>query len=118
MRATRLPGVSDHGERAPQPADGSLPVEAPVVVGEALPAVAPVRPIEVEPAGLPLPVAVAAAAGGFLLGIAAFVVVRSLRAPWRLFGFVTRRRPRRRQRRVEIAASRSFLVDIHFLRER
>lgn len=118
MRATRLPRVSDHGERAPQPADGSLPVEAPVVVGEALPAVAPVRPIDVEPAGLPLPVAVAAAAGGFLLGIAAFVVVRSLRAPWRLFGFVTRRRGRRRQRRVEIAASRSLLVDIHFLRER
>ncbi|WP_093116780.1 hypothetical protein [Thermoleophilum album] len=110
--------MSDHGERASQSADGSLPVEAPVVVGEALPAVADVRPIDVERAGLPAPVAVAAAAGGFLLGVAAFVLVRSLRVPWRVFGLVTRRRARRRQRRVEIAASRSFLVDIHFLRER
>ncbi len=58
----------------------------------------------------------AAATGGFLLGVATFVLVKILR----------RSRPARlrlgpaagRGKRVDVAASRSFLVDIHMLKDR
>lgn len=61
-----------------------------------------------------LPAPVVAATGGFIAGVAAFVLMRVLRRPQptaRLLG----RRARRRQER-EIAASRSFLVDVHLLK--
>jgi hypothetical protein len=65
-----------------------------------LPVLAEPRPIErVRPVSLPA--AVAAATGGFLLGVACFL---------RLGGG--------RSRRAEVAASRSFLVDIHLLKDR
>ena len=60
-----------------------------------------------------LPAAVAAATGGFLLGVVTFLMVRVLRRPkpvaFRLGG---------RRKKSEIAASRSFLVDIHLLKDR
>ena len=80
-----------------------------------LPVLAEPRPIERKPPA-PLP-AVAAAAGGFVLGIATWVLVRVLRQP----------RPRRmkvgrgfgrRGQKVDVQATRSFLVDIHLLRDR
>ena len=63
-----------------------------------------------------LPAAVAAATGGFLIGVATFLLVRVLRRP----------RPaalrlgagRGRGKKVDVAASRSFLVDIHLLKNR
>ena len=59
-----------------------------------------------------LPAAVAAATGGFLVGIATFVMVRMLRRPrpvaFRLGG----------RKKSQVAASRSFLVDIHLLKDR
>jgi hypothetical protein len=61
-----------------------------------------------------LPAAVAAATGGFLLGIATFVLARVLRRP----RSAATLRLGRRRRRAEIAASRSFLVDIHLLRDK
>jgi hypothetical protein len=79
-----------------------------------LPVLAEPRPIErVRPVSLP----VAAAPGGVLLGVACFVLVRVLRRPraaqsLRLGG------GRGRARRAEVAASRSFLVDIHLLKDR
>jgi hypothetical protein len=77
-----------------------------------LPVLAEPRPIERRPE-VSLPAAVAAATGGFLLGIATFVLVRVLRRPkpvaLRLGG---------RRKKSEIAASRSFLVDIHLLKDR
>jgi hypothetical protein len=81
-----------------------------------LPVLAEPRPIE-RARPVPLPAAVAAATGGFLLGVACFVLVRVLRRPraaqsLRLGG------PRGRGRRTEVAASRSFLVDVHLLRDR
>ena len=81
-----------------------------------LPVLAEPRPIE-RARPVALPAAVAAATGGFLLGVAAFVLVRILRRPraarsLRLGG------PRGRGRRTEVAASRSFLVDIHLLKDR
>jgi hypothetical protein len=81
-----------------------------------LPVLAEPRPIErARPASLPA--AVAAATGGFLIGIACFLLVRVLRRPrapqaLRLGG------GRGRGRRTEVAASRSFLVDIHLLKDR
>jgi hypothetical protein len=77
-----------------------------------LPVLAEPRPIERRPE-VSLPAAIAAATGGFLLGIATFVLVRVLRRPK-----PTALRLRGRRKKAEIAASRSFLVDIHLLKDR
>jgi hypothetical protein len=61
-----------------------------------------------------LPAAVAAATGGFLLGIVSFVLVKLLRRPR---SAVTLRLGSGRKR-SEIAASRSFLVDVHLLKDK
>jgi hypothetical protein len=78
----------------------------------ALPVLAEPRPIE-RRVEVSLPAAIAAATGGFLLGVATFLLVRVLRRPkpvaLRLGG---------RRKKSEIAASRSFLVDIHLLKDR
>lgn len=82
---------------------GREPIEAP-----------PPRPLERIQAGAP-PAAVAAA-GGLLAGIATFVMARVLsrRRGTRALGRALPRRGRRGG--VEIAGSRSFLVDVHVLR--
>ena len=81
-----------------------------------LPVLAEPRPIErARPPSLPA--AVAAATGGFLLGVATFVLVRVLRRPGPRRLTLGRGGWRRRQR-VDVAASRSFLVDVHLLRDR
>lgn len=78
--------------------------------------VSEVRPVQPEPsrtlvqrvAALPAPVL--AAAGGFLAGVASFVLFRMRPSQRKL------RVGRRRGKKVEIAESRSFLVDIHLLK--
>jgi hypothetical protein len=80
-----------------------------------LPVLAEPRPIERRPAVM-LPAAVVAATGGFLLGVATFLLVKILRRPRR--AAVRIGGGRGRGRRAEVAASRSFLVDIHLLKER
>jgi hypothetical protein len=80
-----------------------------------LPVLAEPRAID-RPREVPLPAAVAAATGGFLLGVATFVLVKILRRPQ-----PTRLRlgsGRGRGKRVDVTASRSFLVDIHMLKDR
>ncbi len=77
--------------------------------------VRPVQPIGSavdRPLRAQLAAPVVAAAGGFLIGVATFVIVRVLRRnePARL----TRRKARRRGE--DIMASRSFKVDVHLLR--
>ena len=63
-----------------------------------------------------LPAAVVAATGGFVLGVATFLLVRVLRRPrgprLRLGG------KRRRGEKIDVAATRSFLVDVHLLDRR
>ena len=90
---------------------GTLPEPEHQAEVRPLPVLAEPRPIERRPE-VSLPAAVAAATGGFLLGIATFVLVRVLRRPkpmtLRLGG----------RKKTEIAASRSFLVDIHLLKDR
>lgn len=82
---------------------------------DALPVLAEPRPIE-RRREAPLPAAVAAATGGFLLGVATFVLVKLLRRPRP--GQLRIGSGRRRSKKVDVAASRSFLVDIHLLRDR
>jgi hypothetical protein len=81
-----------------------------------LPVLAETRPIE-RPAPVSLPAAVAAATGGFLLGVATFVLVRVLRRP-RPARLRLGRGMRSRGKRVDVTATRSFLVDVHLLRDR
>jgi hypothetical protein len=81
-----------------------------------LPVLAEPRPIErARPASLPA--AVVAATGGFLLGVACFVLVRILRRP-RAAQSLRIGGGRGRGKRVDVAGSRSFLVDIHLLKDR
>ena len=98
-----------------EPADRpALPAEEPE--DRPLPVLAEPRAVE-RPAPVSLPAAVAAATGGFLLGVASFLLVRLLRRP-----APVRRRlgrgVRGRGQRVDVAATRSFLVDVHLLRDR
>ncbi|HYN91266.1 MAG TPA: hypothetical protein VER75_05030 [Thermoleophilaceae bacterium] len=81
-----------------------------------LPVLAEPRPVE-RRVEVSLPAAVAAATGGFLLGVATFLLVRVLRRPHtaaslRLGG------GRGRGKKVDVAGTRSFLVDIHLLKDR
>ena len=79
------------------------------------------RPVETPPAALErpfpalLPAPALAAAGGFVLGVATWVLVRVLRRGRRSALPV---RGRRDRKRVEIAGTRSFLVDVHLLKQR
>jgi hypothetical protein len=92
---------------SPEPAEPAevrhLPV--PVEISEA-------RPIE-RPTIAALPAPIVAATGGFLAGVAAFVLVKLMRRPRRK---VALRLGRKRGDRLEIAGSRSFLVDVHVLK--
>ena len=90
----------------------SEPIDALPVLAE----VAEVRPLEPSPPRtlaeriVALPAPVLAATGGFLAGVATFVLFR-LRHPGRKV-----RVGGRRGKKIEIAESRSFLVDIHLLK--
>jgi hypothetical protein len=81
-------------------------------VADNLPVLAEARPIERRPP-VSLPAAVAAATGGFLLGVVTFMMVRVLRRPRPVAMRIGRRR-----KKLDVAASRSFLVDIHLLKDR
>jgi hypothetical protein len=104
-------------EPAETPHEGEvrhLPV--PVSIPEA-------RPVEAEPAALDrrslanLPAPVLAAAGGFVVGVATWVLVRVIRRDRRT-PVAIRGRRRRQMRGVEVTATRSFLVDVHLLKQR
>jgi hypothetical protein len=108
----------------PEPAD-NLPDEEPIdgeVVAEVrhlpVPAGA-VRPgLELDrPRPASVPAAAAAATGGFLLGVAAFMLIKVLRRPAAARS-ISRRRARvlAKRRGVEVQGTKSFLVDIHMLK--
>ena len=79
----------------------------------ALPVLAEPRPIE-RPEPAALPAVVAAGTVGFLAGVIAWTLVRVLRRPRGSAAVGALRR--RRARGVEIAGTRSFLVDVHLLK--
>ena len=78
--------------------------------------VSEVRPVAADPPQtlaerfVALPAPVLAAAGGFLAGVATFVLFRMRGSHSKL------RIGKRRGKKIEIAESRSFLVDIHLLK--
>jgi hypothetical protein len=96
-----------------QPVQGEvrhLPVPSEVV--EARPVEpSPVQQLQRFVSQLPAPAV--AAAGGFLMGVISWISFRVFRGRRR-----TVVRGRRGRRGVEVAASRSFLVDVHLLKDR
>jgi hypothetical protein len=87
--------------------------------GDARPLPVPAQAQAVErPPPASLPAAAAAGAGGFLLGVATFLLVRVLRRPRPPARRRAIRRGARGGERLDIAASRSFLVDVHLLDRR
>ena len=90
-----------------------LPVLRSDVNADALTPPAEPRAID-RPAGATLPAPVLAAAGGFLMGVATYVVIRVVRAAARPRRMLRRRR--KVEKALDVAATRSFLVDVHFLR--
>ena len=83
-----------------------------------LPATVDVRSAQlgnVPPAGLPA--TVAAATGGFVLGVAAFMLMKLLRRPAAARSLTRRRRKLLAGRRgTDVVDTRSFLVDVHVLK--
>jgi hypothetical protein len=107
--------MSEPAHDSAQPDAGEvrhLPVPAPVPEA---------RPIERPPEGgqlqrflASLPAPAVAAAGGFVMGVVTWMAVRVLRRGGR-----RSKLPGKRGRRgVEVAATRSFLVDVHLLKDR
>ncbi len=102
----------------PEPVEGELVPPDGEQVGEVrrLPVLADGSGELGAPLPVSLPATVAAATGGFLLGVATFVLVRVLRRP--SSGRLARRRGRlaARRRGVDVESTRSFLVDVHLLK--
>src|SRR3954451_10123895 len=102
-------------ERADMPEEGEVrPLPVPVTIPEA-------RPVEVQPAPLvrsrlaDLPAPVIAAAGGFMVGMATWVLVRLIRRDRRApVGLRARTRPQRRG--AGAPPTPSLLVDVHLLK--
>ena len=67
-----------------------------------------------RPAPPPLPVVVAVGTVGFIAGVVAWTLVRILRRP--RGSNAVRALGRRRRRGIEVAGTRSFLVDVHLLK--
>ena len=118
MRVDSGAPVSEFADSTPE---SSEPTE---VDGEL---VAEVRPLPVprdpqsgelnRPPPPSLPATMAAATGGFVLGIVAFMLVKLLRRPAAARSLTRRRRKLIAKRSsVEVSDTRSFLVDVHLLK--
>jgi hypothetical protein len=102
----------------PEPADSQPTDGAPEELAEVRPLPVLAEPPEARvldrPAPPPLPVVVAVGTVGFIAGFAAWMLVRLLRRP--SSSPAVRGLRRRRSRGIEIAGTRSFLVDVHLLK--
>ena len=78
-----------------------------------LPVLAEPRELD-RPGPPPLPAVIAAGTVGFFAGVVAWTLVRVLRRS--VSSRSVRRLRRRRAKGMEIASSRSFLVDVHLLK--
>ncbi len=106
----RVPGYT---RSMPDPA--ALPEPEHEAEVRPLPVLAEPRPIQ-RAAVVTVPAAIAAATGGFLLGVATFVLVRVLRRP--RASMRPGKARKRDGKRVDVAATRSFLIDVHLLKDR
>ena len=120
------PGEGYTRPGVPEPADNEDEALSGEIVPEQEP-VAEVRqlPVPAGPDGqaiearrpASLPATVAAATGGFVLGVAAFLLIKVLRRPRSGRALAARRaRVLSRERGVDVQATRSFLVDVHLLK--
>jgi len=109
-------GVRRHGYTRPVPEPQALPDPEHQAEVRPLPVLAEPRRIQRSPI-VSVPAAVVAATGGFLLGVVCFVLLRVLRRP-RAARALRVGAGRGRGRRVDVTASRSFLVDVHLLKDR
>jgi ABC-type Fe3+-siderophore transport system permease subunit len=98
--------------------DGELVPDEQVVEARPLPVAGGAEPATgIATRTVSLPATVAAASGGFVLGIAGFMLLRVLRRPTAARSVARRRRRVLAKRQgVDVAASRSFLVDVHLLK--
>lgn len=111
----------------PQPADNDDEVVSGEIVPEGEPT-AEARRLPVPAAGqdggavdmrrpASVPATVAAATGGFALGVLTFLMVRVLRRPRSGRALAARRaRALSRRRGVDVQTTKSFLVDVHVLK--
>ena len=112
--------MPDPGDNLEEPLEGEvLPAEEEHLAEvRPLPLPASAQRAEIDrPFTVSVPATVVAAGGGFVLGVAAFVLARILRRP--SAGRSLSRRRRRlmaRSRGVDIESTRSFLVDVHLLK--
>jgi hypothetical protein len=100
-----------------QPDEGEvrhLPVPAPVPEARPVERVAPPQGGALQTWLSSLPAPAVAAAGGFVMGMVTWVAVRVLRGDRRRSALARRRS----RKSVEVAATRSFLVDVHLLKDR
>jgi hypothetical protein len=97
------------------PDEAALPEPEQEAEVRPLPVLAEPRPLE-RRVEVSLPAAVAAATGGFLLGVVTFVLVRVLRRPRP--SSLRLGRGRGRGKKMDVAGTRSFLVDVHLLKDR
>jgi hypothetical protein len=109
--------MAEPADSAPEPVEGEVVDEAAVVRHLPMP-VEPAPSAELDrPWKVSLPAAAAAAGGGFVLGVATFVLVRVLRRPGAARRLARkRRRLIARRRGVDVESTRSFLVDVHLLK--
>lgn len=116
--------VSDLGDspsEPPEEVDGELVPEgeAPVAEVRRLPLAEHEASVLERPRARigSVPVTVVAATGGFVLGVASFVLMRVLRRPGPARA-VARRRGRLAagRREVDVDSTRSFLIDVHLLK--
>ena len=106
----RVPGYT-----RPMPDPAALPEPEHEAEVRPLPVLAEPRPVQ-RAAVVTVPAAIVAATGGFLLGVATFVLVRVLRRP--RASMRPGRARKRDGKRVDVAATRSFLIDVHLLKDR
>ena len=112
--------MADPADSAPEPVEGEVLPAADEQVAEVrhlpVPADGPATELT-RPLPASLPATVIAATGGFVLGAAAFVLMRILRRPGAGRRLARRRRKMiSKQRGVDVEASRSFRVDVHLLK--
>ena len=112
--------MAESSDSAPKPVEGEL---VPAFGGQIaelrhITAPTPSRSAQIDrPLTISLPATLVAATGGFLLGVATFVLMRLLRRP-AAGRRLARRRSRlgARRRAAEVESTRSFLVDVHVLK--
>jgi len=110
--------VAEPADSAPEPVEGELvPAGEEAAEARPLPVLSEGDPAALEGLGpASVPATIAAATGGFLLGVGAFLLVRVLRRPAAGRSLSRRRRRLADRRGVDVQATRSFLVDVHLLK--